>query len=581
MKKNLWQWGKYLLVLLLVNFPLLSHATLPPLIPRTLLFGNPEKAMARIAPNGQWYAYLAPSEKGVINVWIQDLAGSKPAVMVTNDQHRGIRQYNWTKDSKYILYLQDTNGDENWHVHLVTLQNKQQRDLTPFPKVRAANLILSTKYPQQLLVGLNKRDPKIFDMYRVDLQTGKMALDTLNPGDVIQWGVDPNFQILAAIASNNKDGSTTLRVRHDVKSSWRTLITWPFGESGDIIDYAADSKSLYISNTLNSDTEQLQEINPENGKIIKTLAHDTKSDIDDIFYNEISHQIQAISFNYLKPRWKILDPTVKVDFARIKKWAGEHFIIVNRDTADKMWLIAVFQDNATPSYYAYHRPSGTKQLLFVSQPALSKYKLSSMKPIIIKARDGLPLVSYLSLPVGIAAKNLPLVINVHGGPWARDDWGYDPEAQWLTNRGYAVLQVNFRGSTDFGKRFLNAGNEQWGVGSMQHDLTDAVNWAIHQGIADPKKICIYGGSYGGYATVAGLAFTPKLYACGIDLVGPVNLKTLLASIPPYWLTTKKEMLLRIGDVEKDDKFNQKYRHCFTLTIFVYRYLSRKVKMIRE
>jgi len=267
--------------------------------------------------------------------------------------------------------------------------------------------------------------------------------------------------------------------------------------------------------------------------------------------------VQAVGFNYARNEWTVLDPAIEKDFKALAALHRGDFGVVSRTRADDRWIVAYTVDNGPVAWYAWDRAKQQGELLFVNQPELERYTLATMEVVVIKARDGMDLVSYLTLPVGVEHRNLPLVLNVHGGPWARDGWGYRPEAQWLANRGYAVLQVNFRGSTGFGKRFLNAGNLEWGVGAMQHDLTDAVAWAVGKGIADPKRVCIYGGSYGGYATLAGLTFTPELYACGVDIVGPSNVRTLLAAIPPYWAPMRATFRLRVGDVENDEDLNRR------------------------
>lgn len=538
-----------------------ANSGLPPLIPRDVLLGNPSKSRVQISPDGQWLAYIAPSKQGVLNVWIQDIKQIHPPQIITNDTHRGIQQISWTKDSQQILYTQDLNGNENWHVYSVNLKNNFVRDLTPFQGIRAQGILQDQKFPTQILVGLNIRDRHVFDMYRIDLKTGAVTLDTLNPGDVNDWLADANFQIRAALA-NNPDGSTTLRVRDNINASWHDVIHWPFGEQGNAVSFNQDGKILYITSSLNSDTSQLLAIDPKNGNIIKVLAHNPKSDVAEILVNDNNHQIQAVQFNYLKPEKKVLDPSIQADFSKLAATGKGEFSLLNRDTQDHTWIVAFHSDVDPGSYYIYDRATQQLKYLFAIQPVLQKYILSHMQPFLIKARDGMDLVSYLTLPASKTTTNLPMVLYVHGGPWTRDDWGFDPEVQWLANRGYAVLQVNFRGSTGLGKKYLNAGNAQWGTGAMQNDLTDAVNWANKQKIANPKKVCIYGASYGGYATLAGLSFTPELYTCGIDVVGPTNLKTLVATIPPYWEPEKKEMLLRIGDVENSDVFNRKISPLF-------------------
>jgi dipeptidyl aminopeptidase/acylaminoacyl peptidase len=532
-----------------------------PLIPRQTLFGNPVKASPRISPDGTRLAYLAPSDKNVLNVWVRTI-GKTDDAQVTNDIHRGIRIHFWAEDGKHLFYMQDLNGDETFHIYAVNTESKVVRDLTPFQGIRASGVMLDKKYPNEMLVGLNLRDRRVFDMYRVDLTSGAITLDTENPGDVLGWVTDPDFQIRASQAQNPMDASTILRVRDSRTAPWRTLLTLPFGENGGIDDFSADGKSLYVETSVGADTARLVRVDIASGKELETIAVDPKVDVGGVIIHPDTRLVQAVGFNYLKNEWRVLDPTIKADFAVLAKIGRGEFYLSGRDRADKNWLITYQVDDGPVAWYAYNRESKKPELLFVNQPDLAKYKLAKMEPVVIKARDGFKLVSYLTLPAGVGAKKLPLVLNVHGGPWGRDGWGYDPEAQWFANRGYATLQVNFRGSTGFGKKFLHAGDKQWGVGSMQHDLTDAVKWAVAKGIADPRKICIYGGSYGGYATLAGLVFTPELYACGVDIVGPSNIKTLFQSIPPYWAPFKKEFVLQVGDVENDEAFNKKISPLF-------------------
>ncbi|HVN30528.1 MAG TPA: S9 family peptidase [Thermoanaerobaculaceae bacterium] len=550
----------FVAVVLILFFAGAAFAEMPPLIPREILFGNPEKASPRISPDGTQLAYLSPSDKGVLNVWVRTI-GRADDTQVTNDTHRGIRIHFWAEDGKHLLYMQDLNGDENFHVYSVDLDAKVVRDLTPFQGIRAQGVITDKHFPNEMLVGLNLRDRRVFDMYRVDLTTGAIAIDTQNPGDVVGWQTDPGFQIRAATAMSLKDGSKTLRVRDGRDTAWRDLITWPFGENGGADDFTADGKELYIETSLGSDTTRLVKVGLTSGKEIETIATDPKVDVGEVVIHPDTHTVQAVGFTRTKNEWRVLDPEVKSDFEVLAKLGHGEFYLTGRDRADKNWIVTYQTDDGPVAYYAYSREAKKAELLFVNRPKLAGFTLAKMEPVIIKSRDGLELVSYLTLPVGVATKNLPLVLNVHGGPWGRDSWGYDGEAQWLANRGYACLQVNFRASTGFGKKFLNEGNLQWGA-KMQDDLTDAVKWAIGKGIADPKKICIYGGSYGGYATLAGLVFTPDLYTCGVDIVGPSNLATLLASIPPYWGPAKKEFTLRMGDVEKDPVFNQKISPLF-------------------
>lgn len=533
----------------------------PELIPREVIFGNPVKSSPQISPDGTTISYIAPSEQGVLNVWIQPVGGGE-ARQVTNDTKRGIRGYGWSKDGKGIMYIQDFGGDENWHVYLSNLESGVVRDLTPFQGIRAQGMITDRHHPNELLVGLNLRDRRAFDMYRIDLTTGAVVLDTENPGDVLAWTTDADFVIRAAVATNPMDGSTILRVRDGKDKPWRDLLTWPFGENGGPVDFTADGKAIYVETSIGADTTRLVKVSLADGEELETLAQNEKVDVGAVEIHPDTRVVQAVGFNYQKNEWTVLDPSIKADFDYLDTLQRGEFGLINRDLADGKWVIGYDTDDGPVTYYLYDREKKKAEKLFVSRPELEKYTLAQMKPVVITARDGLEMVGFLTLPPGKEPKNLPLVLNVHGGPWARDAWGYNGEAQWFANRGYATLQLNFRGSTGYGKNFLNAGNGEWGVGAMQHDLTDAVNWAIEKGIADPEKVAIYGGSYGGYAVLAGLTFTPELYCCGVDIVGPSNMQTLFASIPPYWAPLKKQLTLRVGDVEGDDEFNRKISPLF-------------------
>ncbi len=535
---------------------------LPPLISRDVLFGNPVKMAARISPDGTRLSYLAPSpDKQVLNVWVRTV-GKEDDCMVTRDEYRGIRVYGWAWNDRYIVYLQDTNGDENYHLYAVNLETLETRDLTPFPGVKATSLISDRHFPNEIYIGLNKRDPQVFDLYRLNIVTGELTLDTENPGDVEGWLADRNFVIRAAVASNLETADTILRIRESKDAPWRDFMVIPFGENGAIIDFTENNRTLLLETSVGSNTTRLVEYDPVENKEIRLIAQHPKADVGGIMLHPETNAVQAVRFTYLREEWQVFDPTVQADLDVLEPLRDGDLFIVGRDRADTKWVVGYELDRAPYSFYLYDRTTKKAEFLFTHQPALEEYTLAPMKPVIIMARDGIELPSYLTLPVGIEPKNLPLVLYVHGGPWARDEWGYNAAVQWFANRGYAVLQVNYRGSTGFGKDFVNAGNGQWGIGAMQHDLTDAVQWAVKEGIADPKRVAIFGGSYGGYATLAGLTFTPELYACGVDIVGPSNIQTLMATIPPYWKPFKMQMLRRIGDVENDPEFNRKISPLF-------------------
>jgi dipeptidyl aminopeptidase/acylaminoacyl peptidase len=531
------------LALLLSATPL--PAQLPPLISRDILFGNPERASPKLSPDGQRLAWVAPDKKNVLQVWVKTV-GKDDDKMVTADKKRGIRQYFWAEDNKTLLYQQDNDGDENFHVYGVDLASGNVRDYTPFQGVRAEVADVNPDFPDEILVEANIRNRQLMDVHRLSLKTGALTLDTENPGDVAGWGTDAKFQVRAAQAQT-PDGGTEIRVRDDVKSSWKSLLKVGPDEILEFEDFSKDGGSAYLKTSIGSDTARLVERNLATGAE-KVLAVSPEVDAGGVVIHPKTHVVQAVSFAPGRATWKVLDPSVQADFDAITKLHSGDFGIVNRTSADDAWLVGFTSDRGPVTWYKWDRTAKKGTLLFTAQPKLEGLALAEMKPVAIKSRDGLTLNSYLTLPVGVAPKNLPMVLFVHGGPWGRDSWGYNSYAQWFANRGYAVLQTNFRASTGYGKKFLNAGNKQWGL-KMHDDLIDAVDWAIKQGIADPKKVAIMGGSYGGYSALAGVTFTPEKFACSVDIVGPSNLKTLIASIPPYWKPLRATFDVRMGNVD--------------------------------
>lgn len=531
-----------------------SRAELPPLIPRQALFGNPVKASPQVAPDGKRLAFLAPDKNDVLQVWVQTI-GKDDAKQVTQDKKRGIRNFFWAYAPDTLLYLQDADGDENWHLYAVDLAKDKVRDLTNLPAkhpVRAQMVGIDRNFPNEILVGLNVDDPRTHDVYRIDLTTDKAVLDTKNPGDVVGWDADPKFKIRAAQAAT-KDGGMEVRARAADKSDWKTVLKWgPDDADGRVIGFTADGKGLWLTTSEGRDTLSVVKRDLASGKE-DVVAADPGADSGTVIFNPLTHDIQAVAFNRERLKWKVIDPAIAEDLKVLEKGAPGEPSILNRDRNLDTWVVSYDGDVEPQNYFLYDRKAKKLTHLFAARPELAKYKLAPMKPVVIKSRDGLELVSYLTLPVGVEAKNLPLVLMVHGGPWARDSWGFNAQAQWLANRGYAVLSVNYRGSTGFGKKFLHAGDREWAA-KMHDDLLDAVQWAVKEGIADPKKVAIYGGSYGGYAALVGATFTPDVFACAIDVVGPSNLVTLLKSIPPYWEPMKKLFAVRVGDIEKEEEF---------------------------
>lgn len=533
------------LVFLLFLLTLFAFSQQSPLIPRAVIFGNPERSSPQISPDGSMLGYLAP-DQGVLNVWVRTLGKTDDRV-ITNDRKRGIRNFSWQYDSKNILYTQDQNGDENWRVYQTNVASKQTRDLTPYEKVRADIVGYEPTHPDTLLIQMNKRDPKVFDIHRVDLKTGEVTLDTENPGDVNSFQNDHESQIRAAQVVTG-DGGTIIRVRDDAKSPWRELMKWGADETmGQIAGFSPDDKALLVITSLDANAARLLSVDITNGKRT-VIAEDPQFDVSFVVTQPKTNKLDAVVFLRERRNFQIVNKDFGPDFEALKKVRDADISDISRDLADKKWVVTFEGDDAPVYYYLYDRDSKQATLLFSNRPALEKFKLAKVKPIEYKARDGMTIYGYLTTPAGAEARNLPMVVFPHGGPWGRDLWGYDPYAQWLANRGYAVLQPNFRSSTGYGKQYLNAGDRQW-AGTMHTDLLDGKDWVVKQGIADEKKICIMGGSYGGYATLAGLAFSPDAFTCGVDIVGPSNLNTLLKSIPPYWSTFLAVFHKRMGDDE--------------------------------
>ena len=521
---------------------LAARADLPPLVPRDVLFGNPERAAPLLSPDGQSIAWLAPDAKNVLQVWVRGPQGEPR--QVTHDKSRGIRTHAFAHDGRTLLYLQDAGGDENFHLFGVDLAAGNVRDYTPFEGVRASILALHPDFPDTVLVELNVRDRQVFDVWRLDLRTGGLTLDTQNPGDGAAWVVDQRL-FVRGLQATLEDGSGEVRTREGASEPFHTVVKYSPDEDVDLV--AVHGSSLLLTSTLGRDTKALVAREAATGAE-RVLAQATGVDAGDVLLHPRTLAAQAVSFSPARTRWTAIDPSIERDLQAIGKLSDGDFSITSRDDRDSKWIVRFVSDHASPRWYVWDRQQQRGLLLFEAQPKLGQAKLAALEPVELKARDGLPLHGYLTLPPGVKPHGLPLVLLVHGGPWARDQWGFNSWAQWLANRGYAVLQLNYRGSTGYGKRFLNAGNKQWGL-AMHTDLLDGVQWAVRKGIADEKRVAVVGGSYGGYAALAALTFTPASFACAVDIVGPSNLRTLLASIPPYWKTVKRTFNVRMGNVD--------------------------------
>jgi dipeptidyl aminopeptidase/acylaminoacyl peptidase len=526
-----------------------------PMISREILFGNPDKAMTRISPDGTKISYLAPVD-GVLNVWVAPAENLEEAKPVTQDTYRGIRFYFWAYTNRHILYLQDKNGDENWRLHAVNLETQKTIDLTPIEGVNAQMQEISPNFPDQVLVGLNDRNPAYHDLYLITLEDASRLLVKQND-EYAGFVTDEHFTVRFAAKMTAEGGSQFFKCTPP--DHWEHFMDVPMEDliSTDAVGFDKTGETLYLLDSRGRNTAALFGIGLKTGAK-DLLAEDVRADISRVILHPTEKYVQAVVSNYEIEHWQARDDAFAKSLEDLKKVSTGQMDIVSRTLDDSTWIVAFLRDNGPIAYYHYDRKARKARYLFSNREGLEGLPLTKLHPVVIKARDGLSLVSYYTLPFGSDSGGdgkpdhpLPMVLNVHGGPWARDSWGFNPTHQWLANRGYAVLSVNFRGSTGFGKEFTNASTLEWG-GKMHADLIDAVDWAVQEGIADPERIAIMGGSYGGYATLVGLTFTPEKFACGVDIVGPSNLITLMSTIPPYWLPQINLFTTRVGDFRTEE-----------------------------
>lgn len=525
-----------------------------PLIPRELLLGDVERASPRLSPDGKRLAWLSPDERNVSQLWVKRVGNggrtpegaSEPegGAMVSAEKRRGVRSFAWTEDSSGLLFSQDEQGDERPHVSLLDLGSRNVRDLTPWQSVRAALLANGPRFAGRILVEANVRDRRVMDVWRIDLKTGAAELDTPNPGDVTKWLADATLTVRAAVAVT-REGGTEVRFRDTAKSLWRSLIAVGPEESVDALGFTDDGKALYVTTSIDADTGRLVEKSLRTGAE-REVAYNPSSDVLGVLGHPTKRALRAVAFGAAGRRvWTAVDSGVRGDLETLAKALTGDFGVESMDAADARWVVSETRDVGPLRFWLWDRRAKRLEPLFSTRPRLEGQLLSPMTPVVVPARDGLELSAYLTRPLGVVEAG-PLVLQVHSGPFRRDEWGYQGGAQLMANRGYSVLQVNFRGSTGFGKRLLNAGNREWGL-TMQTDLLDAVEWAVREGIADPKRLAIVGRGYGGYAVLAGLAFTPDTFACGVDEAGPSNLFTFLAWAASLPVSVDGQLLRRLGD----------------------------------
>ena len=517
-----------------------------PLIPMEDFFRNPDKSSFQISPDGQHIAYMKPWKTRmnvhVINVETTD------ETRLTSSEDRGIYGYGWLGNNR-IGYVKDDDGDENIHFFAVNIDGTNQADLTPFDSVRVQIIDELENNHQEMLIGLNKRDQRLHDVYRLNVISGDMKLIAENPGNISSWQTDHDGKLRLAFTADGVN--TSILYRHTEQDTFTAILTTDFREEVNPMFFTFDNKNLYVSSNRNRDKSALYIFDIETATETDLIFEHNEVDISWAMYSKKRKVLTGVSAYTSKMEYKFFDEwreNLQKDLE--SQLPGVEVRLSDLDDNETMALVRTFSDKTRGAYYLYNTETKELNKLADISPWLDPSKMADMKPISYKSRDGLTINGYLTLPKDSNGKNLPVVINPHGGPWSRDYWGFNSEVQFLANRGYAVLQMNFRGSTGYGREFWEISFKQWGK-TMQDDVTDGVHWLINEGIADKDRIGIYGGSYGGYATLAGVTFTPELYACGVDYVGPSNIFTLLNSLPPYWELYRQMFYEMVGNPEDD------------------------------
>ncbi len=525
-----------------------------PLLSRQLLFGNPERSGGAISPDGRWLGFIAPRD-GVLNVWVAPADRPEDAKPITNDRLRGIRGFSFAYDGEHVLYAQDEGGDENFQVFAADLETAQSRALTPKGS-RASIAGLSPKHPDAVLVSVNDRNPRYFDLLRVTLANAQ-ATRLIENERFSGFVTDESFALRFATAQTQDGGDAWFKRDGDDWAPWST-VPQEDALTTDIVGFDATGTTLYLIDSRGRNTGALFALDSASGER-RLLAEDARADIGSALVHPATGVIQATAANFLRNQWTAIDPAIQPDLDALANLAaGGEFFVNSRSRDDARWVVTVVRSDRSTEVFLYDRALRTATLWFDTRPALPDAQLQKMHGVEIRSRDGLILPSYITLPIGSdpdgdgkPAAPVPMVLLVHGGPWARDSYGLNATHQWFANRGYATLGVNFRGSTGFGKAFVNAGDLQWGR-KMHDDLIDGVRWAVERGIAKPDRVAIMGGSYGGYAALAGLTMTPREFACGVSIVGPSNLITLLQTIPPYWGPIRRQFTTRVGDIDTEE-----------------------------
>lgn len=529
-----------------VFYGLPAFAELPALLPMEDFFKNPQSAAFSISPDGNLLAFARPWERRM-NIYIKDLETGNER-RITSATERDISGFFWKGNDK-IVYVQDTGGDENFHVFVTDLKGSKHTDLTPFEKVRAGITDDLEDDPVHMLIEMNKNNPEVFDVYRCDINTGELVLVAENPGNIAGWGTDHDGKLRIAIQTDGVNTSFLYRTTED--EEFRNLITTNFKETFSPIMFAYDNKNIYVASNLSRDKVAIYTFDPEANKTLDLIFEHDEVDAGSILHSKKRKIITGVTYTTDKTYYKFFDKQREELQKTLEKFFPAYEVVpIDMDDDERKVIVRTYSDKTRGAYYIYDSNDNSISKLADLSPWLHEGQMAPMKAITYQARDGLTIHGYLTTPAGVEAKDLPLVVIPHGGPSSRNFWGFSSVTQFLANRGIAVLEVNFRGSVGYGKSFWQAGFKQWGR-KMQDDLTDGVLWTVEQGIADRKRLAIFGASYGGYAALAGATFTPDLYACAVSYVGPSNIFTLLETIPPYWKPFLEMEYEEIGDPVKD------------------------------
>ena len=531
--------------LLLVAAPSLAAQSAKP-IPVRDFFRNPAKAYFQVSQGGKYVSYTEPYQSRM-NIMVRPVAGGE-GKRITSITDRDISSYGWKGDER-LFFFKDSGGNENFHLYVVDRAGAKMTDLTPMPKVRVDLVDELLDSPTDVLVQMNRRDSTVFDVYRVNVVTGDTTMIARNPGNITGWLADHHGRVRGATTTDGVNG--TVLFRPTEADTFRVIARTTFKDTFNPLFFTFDDQALYASSNLGRDKTAIVLFDPAAMREREVVFEHPEVDVDGLDFSRKRHVLTTISYVDWKRERKFVDPATQALNASLqRRLPGKEVFVTSMNRDENVMIVRTISDRSLGSYYLYESAGDRLTKLADRNPWLAENQLAPMKPISYKSRDGLTINGYLTLPLGVAPKHLPVVVNPHGGPWARDEWGFNPEVQFLANRGYAVLQMNFRGSTGYGRKFYESSFKQWGR-AMQDDVSDGVKWLIAQGIADSSRVAIYGGSYGGYATLAGLTFSPELYAAGVDYVGVSNLFTFMKTIPPYWKPFLEQFHEMVGNPERD------------------------------